>query len=410
MAVLIGATGSGKSTFARRHFKPTEILSSDTFRGLVSDDDTDQSATADAFEALHRLLEIRLRRMRLTVVDATNVQPQDRQKLIGIARKQHAIPVAIVLNVPEAICIERNAARPDRGFGPPIVHRQAGSLRRGFKGLEGEGFRCVHVLDPEAIDGVEIVRAPLPTNRRGEHGPFDIVGDVHGCCDELEELLAKLGYAGGGHPDVRRAIFVGDLVDRGPRIVDVLRLVRNMCEDGHAFCVPGNHDWKLVRWMRGQNVTVAHGLAQSIEEVSRLSGDEKADAMRFLAGLPSHYVFDGGKLVVAHAGLREELHGRVTPSIRELCLYGETNGETDEFGLPVRLNWAADYRGEAMVVYGHTPVAKPEWLRNTINIDTGCVFGGRLTALRYPERELVSVPARREYTPSLRPLFPKGAP
>ena len=106
-------------------------------------------------------------------------------------------------------------------------------------------------------------------------------------------------------------------------------------------------------------------------------------------------MLDRGKLVVAHAGLKQEMQGRGSGGVREFCLYGESTGETDEFGLPVRLDWAAEYRGPAMVVYGHTPVVEPRWLNNTVNIDTGCVFGGKLTALRYPEREFVSVPASR---------------
>ena len=410
VVLLIGASGSGKSTFARRFFKPTEILSSDAFRGFVSDNESDQESTADAFDALNHLLAIRLKRMRLTVIDATNVQPADRQRFVEIARRYYTFAVAIVLNVPERDCIARNASRPDRDFGSHVIHRQTQSLKRSLRGLEAEGFRYVHVLDPNAISNLdEIVRTPVYSNKRNIHGPFDIIGDVHGCCDELEDLLSKLGYVDGKHPQGRRAVFVGDLVDRGPRVVDVLRIVQEMTLNGDAFCVPGNHDWKLVRWMRGQKVTVAHGLQQSIDEIEPLPDDEKASLKRFLDGLVSHYVFDDGKLVVAHAGLREEMHGRTAGSIREFCLYGETTGETDEFGLPVRYNWASEYRGKAMVVYGHTPVPDAEWLNNTINIDTGCVFGGRLTALRYPERELVSVEARREYTPSLRPLIKKAA-
>ncbi len=402
--VLVGASGSGKSTFARRHFKPTEVLSSDYFRGVVSDDESDQSSTEDAFDALHHILATRLKRMRLTVIDATNVQPGDRARLVEISRRFYTLPVAIVLNIPEKMCILRNANRPERDFGSHVIHRQCNNLRRGIRGLEKEGFRYVHILAPEDIEDVEIVRTPTYNDKRCEHGPFDIIGDVHGCCAELEELLGKLGYVDGMHPQGRKAFFVGDLVDRGPRVLDTIRLVQRMVESGNALCVPGNHDWKLTRWLRGQKVTIAHGLQQSIDEINPLPDVEKISIRKFLDGLISHYVCDDGRLVVAHAGLREEMQGRTAGAIREFCLYGETTGETDEFGLPVRFNWAAEYRGKAMVVYGHTPVPRPEWLNNTINIDTGCVFGGRLTALRYPERELVSVDARREYTPSARPF------
>ncbi len=404
LVVLVGASGSGKSTFARKHFRATEILSSDFFRGMVSDDETDQSATEDAFATLHSILATRLRRMRLTVIDATNVQSADRQRLVEIARRHYAFAVAVVLNVPEKTCVERNRGRADRNFGTHVIHQQCANLRRGLRGLQGEGFRFVHVLDPGQIEGVEFVRTPVFSNKRHETGPFDIIGDVHGCFDELSELMGKLGYVDGVHPQGRKAIFVGDLVDRGPRVLDTIRFVRGMVASGNAFCVVGNHDWKLARWLKGQKVTIAHGLQQSIDEIAPLPDIEKSGIRKFLEDLVSHYVFDGGRLVVSHAGLREEMHGRTAGAIRDFCMYGETTGETDEFGLPVRYNWALEYRGKATVVYGHTPVPRPDWLNNTINIDTGCVFGGRLTALRYPERELVMVDARREYTPSLRPF------
>ena len=251
-------------------------------------------------------------------------------------------------------------------------------------------------------------------------GPFDIFGDVHGCAGELRALLAKLGWERHDpephaepprwgrecwrHPLGRRAIFLGDLVDRGPAVLDTLGLVHNMMAASVALCVVGNHDDKLMRWLNGKPVEVKNGLEQSVAEMKRLPADQRAVIAAFLGRLASHYVLDGGRLVVAHAGLREEMHGREGGSgVRQFCLYGETTGETDEFGLPVRLDWAAKYRGKAMVVYGHTPVREPAWRNNTVNIDTGAVFGGKLTALRYPEREFVSVPAEREYVASRRP-------
>jgi protein phosphatase len=411
LVLMIGASGCGKSTFARRHFKPTEILSSDYCRGLVSDDENDQTVSKDAFEVLHFIAAKRLRAGRLTVIDATNVQQEARKPLIALAREYHVLPVGIILNPPMRLCIERNRERPDRNFGPQVIQKQARDLRGSIKHLDKEGLRRVFELSTEEeIETAVIEREPLWNNRKHEHGPFDIIGDVHGCCDELEELLAKLGYRVTPDlevtpPEGRKAVFVGDLVDRGPRIPDVLRIVMGMTAAGTALCVPGNHDVKLLRKLRGRDVPMTHGLTDTWEQLSKETPEFRDRVAAFLDKLISHYVLDGGKLVVAHAGLKEEMQGRGSAAVREFALFGETTGETDEFGLPVRGNWAAQYRGTAMVVYGHTPVAEPEWLNHTINIDTGCVFGGKLTALRYPERELVSVPARKTYYQSLRPFL-----
>ncbi|MGJ5813257.1 polynucleotide kinase-phosphatase [Paludibaculum fermentans] len=418
LVTLIGASGSGKSTFARQHFKPAEILSSDFFRGLVSNDENDQACSADAFDTLYYVLSKRLARGHLTVVDATNVRADDRKRLVEHARRYHCISVALVINTPERLCLERNSQRPDRDFGAHVVRRQIGDLKRGLRGLDREGFRYVHMIEPG--EEIETRRAPLWNNRKHETGPFDIIGDVHGCASELRALLQQLGWQrytleapeapwGGeswSHPAGRKAVFLGDLVDRGPHIADTLRIVRNMCAAGHALCVPGNHDMKLVRWLKGKNVQIRHGLEQSIAELEAWTPADRAQLAAFLDGLVSHYVLDKGRLVVAHAGLREEMHGRGSGAVREFCLFGETTGETDEFGLPVRYNWAAEYRGKAAVVYGHTPVPEPEWLNNTINIDTGAVFGGKLTALRYPERELVAQPSAAQYAVPARPISP----
>jgi protein phosphatase len=426
LVVLIGPSGSGKSTFARKHFLPTEVLSSDFCRGLVCDDENDQAATTDAFELLHYVAAKRLARGRIVVVDATNVQPEARKPLVELARRYHCLPVAIVLNPPEKICHERNRDRDDRMFGPHVVRQQRSQLRRSLKALKREGFRHIFVMDSvEKVEAATIERVPLWNDKRDETGPFDIIGDIHGCCDELEKLLQQLGYESGVemstepgwgmghsvylHPQGRKAVFVGDLVDRGPRVLDTVRIVRKMVTYGSALCVPGNHDMKLLRKLRGKNPQMTHGLAETWSEIEALPNEVREpfckELAEFLDGLVSHYVLDGGRLVVAHAGMKEEMQGRGSGKVREFALYGETTGETDEFGLPVRYNWAAEYRGAANVVYGHTPVPEPEWLNRTINIDTGCVFGGKLTALRYPEMEFVSVPAKRTYCEPARPFL-----
>jgi protein phosphatase len=418
LVVLVGVTGSGKSTFARTHFKPTEVISSDFCRGLVADDENDQSATPAAFELLHYIVGKRLAGGRLTVVDATNVQPEARRELVALAREHDVLPVAIVLDLPEKLCAERNAGRKDRDFGPHVLRRQRDQLRRGRSGLRREGFRAVHVLrSPEEVAAAAITRTRLFNDLRHETGPFDVIGDVHGCRAELEQLLTTMGYeierdsagrpVNARHPD-RRAIFVGDLVDRGPDTPGVLRLVMGMVKAGTALCVSGNHEAKLNKALQGRNVRLNHGLPETMEQLASEPEAFRAEVERFIDGLISHYVLDGGRLVVAHAGLIERYQGRASGRVREFCLYGQTTGETDEYGLPIRYPWAQEYRGRAMVVYGHTPVPRAEWLNNTLCLDTGCVFGGRLTALNYPERTLVHVPAARVYYTPAKP-FPAAS-
>ncbi len=410
LVVLVGASGSGKSTFARTHFKSTEVISSDFCRGLVSDDENNQAATRDAFDVLHYIASKRLAAGNLTVVDATNVQAESRKPLIDLAREYHCLPVAIVLDVHEAVCQQRNSSRSDRDFGPHVVHGHVRLLRQSLRNLKREGFRHIFVLQSaDDINATTIVREPLYNDKKHESGPFDIIGDVHGCYEELVMLLDKLGYveseAAYIPPNGRKAVFLGDLVDRGPNSPGVLRLVMSMVANGSALCVPGNHDMKLLRKLQGRDVEVKHGLATTLEQLANEPSHFTHDVERFLDGLVSHYVLDSGQLVVAHAGMRQTMQGRGSRKVRDFALYGETTGETDEFGLPVRYLWAEDYRGTANVVYGHTPVPEPEWLNGTINIDTGCVFGGKLTALRYPEREVVSIPALRVYAEPIRPFL-----
>ncbi|MEO0831505.1 MAG: AAA family ATPase, partial [Pseudomonadota bacterium] len=352
LVVLIGPTGSGKSSFAARHFLASEVVSSDACRAIVSDDETDQAATEEAFELLHFMAGLRLRKRRLTVIDATSVQRPDRAKLVALARRYHALPVALVLDIDPELCHARNADRPNRDFGPHVSRNHSRALRRSLRGLQKEGFRQVHVMrSPEQVDALEIGRVPLWTDRRVDHGPFDIIGDVHGCFEELTQLLGALGYQldpfeeGEGplsarHPDGRRAFFVGDLTDRGPRNIDCLRLVMGMCAEGSAECVMGNHDQKLLRWLRGKAVKENHGLEVTTAELRAVSKAFRAEVQAFIDRMRSHAWLAGGELVIAHAGLKESMHGRGSAAVRSFAMYGDTTGEVDEFGLPVRLEWA----------------------------------------------------------------------
>jgi len=410
LVAIIGPSGSGKSTFAKKHFLSTEIVSSDYYRGVVSDDENSLDANQDTFELAHYIISKRLKRGNLTVMDATNVQQAARKPLLQLAKEHHVLNVAIVLNMPLATCLERNEK----------LRRQHNRMKQSIRHLKKEGFKRIYVLNsPEEVAKVEIVRQKLWNNKKELTGPFDIIGDVHGCFRELKELLINLGYKITKHrdrtknygytvkaPTNRKAVFVGDLTDRGPASNEVLRLVMSMVKNEMALCVCGNHDSKLWKKLNGRNVQIKHGLAETLEQLATEPTEFVEEVRGFLGKLISHYVLADGKLVVAHAGLREEMQGRASGAVRSFCMYGETTGEIDEFGLPVRYNWAREYDGKATVVYGHTPVPNAEWLNNTMDIDTGCVFGGALTALRYPERTLVTVQAKKMYCEPAKPMTP----
>ena len=420
LVALVGPSGSGKSTFAKKHFLSTEIVSSDYCRGVVSDDENSLDANQDTFELAHYMIGKRLKRGNLTVMDATNVQQNARKPLLKLAKDYHVLNVAIVLNMPMEVCLERNEKRTDRNLKKQVIRRQHRRMKQSIRHLKKEGFKKIYVLNsPEEVANVEIIRQKLWNNKKELTGPFDIIGDVHGCFKELKELLINLGYKITKHrdrtqnygytvkaPAKRKALFVGDLTDRGPASNEVLRLVMSMVKNETALCVCGNHDSKLWKKLNGRNVQTKHGLAETLEQLATEPAEFVEATKIFLSKLISHYVLDNGKLVVAHAGLREEMHGRASGAVRSFCMYGETTGEIDEFGLPVRYNWAKEYDGKAMIVYGHTPVPNAEWLNNTIDIDTGCVFGGALTALRYPERSLFTVQAKKTYCEPAKPMTP----
>ncbi|GAA4443552.1 polynucleotide kinase-phosphatase [Pontibacter saemangeumensis] len=416
LVLLVGPSSAGKSTFAKKYFLGTEVISSDYCRALVSDDENNLEATGDAFDLLNFLAAKRLKRGKLTVIDALNLHKDDRAKLVRLAKENYALAAAIMLDTPIRQLQERHEVRPDRSFGRQVIEKHYDMYRRTLKSIKREGFSYTYQVNPE--EELSIVRQPLWSNRKEETGPFDIIGDIHGCFDELQELLTELDYKvaqqANGHyqvsgPAGRKVIFLGDLTDRGPKSPEVLRLVMDMVHSRQALCIRGNHDDKLLRYLQGKNVNLDHGLDKTVQQLAATPDAFREEVKAFLDGLIAHYVLDEGQLVVAHAGLPEPMHGRAAAAVRAFCLYGETTGEVDVFGLPVRHDWAKNYRGKASVVYGHTPVPGIDWLNNTLNIDTGCVFGGRLTALRYPERETVSVESKAVYSEPVRPVMPDAA-
>ena len=420
LIILIGPSGSGKTTFANRFFQPHEILSSDQCRKMIANDESNQSANADAFQLLFTILDMRLKNRLLTVVDATNVEKQARANLLAIAQKHHIEPIAWVFTVPKAQCHQWNQQRKDRQVPPYVIERQHQLLLKSLLALEREPYpQIITFRTPEDLNQVEaVVRQPMFFDQLNESGPFDIIGDIHGCYDELHILLQKLGYQFEKatpkpphygmrvtHPKGRKVIFVGDLVDRGPQTPEVLKLAMTMVNEAMAFVVMGNHDYKLHRALTNPCIKASKGLQISLDQLAKETPAFRDAAISFLRNLPSHYLFDRGRLVVAHAGIPENMQGRHSKAVTEFCLFGKTTGQKDAYGLPIRLDWSLDYHGKAMVVHGHVVVKEAIWKNRTLDVDTGCVFGGKLTALRYPEMDLVEVPAQKTYYRSPKPLF-----
>ena len=376
---LVVATGGGRDgagAFLRRAVPEAVHVSMVPWRIGFSDDPSSPEAMRGAYECVRREVERALRAGRSVTVDAAGL----RDDQVNSVRK-----MCVLGHVP--------------------------------------GLRLDLPADPSAL---EVVRVPSPTDRRQDRGPFDVVGDVHGCLDELVELLEALGYdvRGGAreedgqrrfsvsHPAGRRIAFVGDLADRGPDSVGCLALAMDAVESGDAIWTPGNHDATLEQWLRDGKASRNHGFDVTAAEMAGEPAVFRGRLLALLGGLPSHQLLDGGDLVVAHAGCLGEMQGRDSGKVMSFCLYGATTGEKDAHGYPVRADWAADYVGRAFVVHGHTPEPAPRAGRhgNVLCIDTGCVFGGSLTALRWPERELVSVPARRAYYPHAAFQAASGAP
>lgn len=230
---------------------------------------------------------------------------------------------------------------------------------------------------------------------------YDIIGDVHGCRRELECLLEKLGYEHDRddpykkpfvHPDNRQAVFVGDLCDRGPDSPGTFAIVRRMVKEGSALCVQGNHDNKFMRYLKGNPVKIGRGMQRAVNQMEHAHNNKypitNSKLLRFLKQLPYKLILDDENLLVCHAGLEEKYHFQDNKKVRSKCLYGVTTGRKDERGFPERLPWQDSYSGARIVVHGHVAVNEPLITNNVYNIDTSCVYGGRLTALRYPEMEL----------------------
>ena len=431
IVVLVGPSNSGKSTLldrlvAESVIRRTEAVSSDQFRMLVGDDEyvdwkhrprceadviyaEYQQVSAKAFEAMEAMLATRCRLNKLTWVDATHLYPEDRERLIQVARKSHVPVIAVVLDIPEKELLERDAQReyPRRR---QRVKQQVQQFKRTLRSIREDGFDASYVL--KRPDEITFVRTSNPLVTDMGTG-IDIIGDIHGCYDEMMEIIVRLGYVdedGSGlyrHPEGRKLVSVGDVTSRGPESLKCLLFWQRHCAAELAYMIDSNHGWKIARYLDGRDVTLSHGderVEMELLQFEREQGQETAKRVRaelraFLLDAPSHLVFSRNgvrQVVVAHAGIRDHFIGKQSKRIQDYCRYGDVEG-TDEQGRPVRKDWYVDHNSGECIVWGHDPRPYPTIVNDTVNIDQGVVFGGMLTAWRMPEREAVSVPAKQDY-------------
>lgn len=399
LVMLVGPIGCGKSTFASKYFG-SHIVSADSFRELIAGDAGNQNVSRDAFDLLNLTIDAKMRNDFPVVVDNLNHRPSSRKDLYHLANKYGYNKVAILFDhVDVATCQRQNAGR-SRVVPHEIVTKQYNTFRENIKFLADEPLDEIlyakDIAEPFEFDNRDL-------SPKMKLDKAIIIGDVHGCLSELLALLQKIQEEGYGD---RKVIFVGDLADRGPSNAGVLELIADMVEQGRALSVKGNHDDKLLRYLKGNNVKLGHGLEKTVYQIEGhlepLVLKEKL--LRFLGGLPLYLVLDEGKLVVCHAGIEDDMIGRPDSGpVRTFCLYGKITGNKDADGFPERIDWAAERKLNAnspTIVYGHSVQENglPYEINKTVNVDTGCCFGMKLTAMVYPENKFISVDAFKEYT------------
>lgn len=431
IVLLVGPSNSGKTTLLRKlvdqkEILPSEIISSDDFRRLVSDKDfidwrnrpQDEAAalmdeyqeiSTEAFEMMDALIEARCRLNKLVLVDATHLWGDDRKRFISLAQKNHVPITALVFDIPERVLLERDDQR-DQPRGKKRIKQQSQVFRNEKRFIKKEGFASVYTI--KETEGLELFRHVNPLDIELQEG-IDVIGDIHGCFAEFVELLEKLGYQENPeglyvHPFGRRFLSVGDVMSRGPESVRTLQFFLRHVEEGLAYMIDSNHGWKIARWLDGRQVVLSHGDEKVEEEFIQYEkevGSEKTLELKqqlkeFLLNAPSHYVIHKNGIPVlaaAHAGIKDAFIGKQSQAISDFCRYGDTGG-FNENGKPVRKDWTVSHSRNLLIVWGHDPKPKPLLINNTINIDQGVVFGGELTAYRYPERDFVSVKAKDVYT------------
>lgn len=431
IVLLIGPSNSGKSTFLKKLIEekailPSEVVSSDDFRIMAGDlefidwrnrpqdeanglMDEYQELSKEAFSLMDEVIKARCRLNKLIFVDATHLRSEDRKRYVELAKENHVPILAIVFDLSERTLTDRDEMR-DNPRGKRRIKQQYQIFRNEKRFIKKEGFAAVYTL--KEAEEAELFRKENPIERDIGTG-IDVIGDVHGCYSELIELLIKLGYKENSegffvHPEGRRFVSVGDVMSRGPESIKTLTFFYRHVRKELALMVDSNHGWKIARWLDGRQVVLSHGDEKVEEEFNAYeqeAGTEKLQELKrqlkeFLLDAPSHYVFTKNGvpvLAVTHAGIKDEFIGKQSEAISDFCRYGDSGGYSEN-GRPVRKDWTIGHQKSLLIVWGHDPKPKPLLVNHTINIDQGVVFGGQLTAYRYPEREFAAVEAKEDYS------------
>ncbi len=414
LVVLVGPAASGKSSWAKKHFATSQIVSSDALRSTVADDEAMQEASADAFMLLHKIVEARLRRGLVTVVDSTALTTESRRKLLAIAAAYGRSAIAVIFQIDEKTQYDWNDKR-SRSVNQRVLHEHRELAADVMNHLPNEGFSAYYTIhSPQMMESTQVIR-----NIVDDAGPFDIIGDVHGCYSELCDLLLKLGYQQQSpnqflwkHPQNRKLVFVGDLCDRGPDTVSVIRLAMEMQKACLAWLVQGNHDYKIAIKidtndpLPEQPQNAGEITVREILNASANSPQLKQQIIHLLKFAPGYLIFDKGELVITHGGILDSMIGSWSPRIKSFCMYGEVFSPNNTAA--VHLDWIHRrqvHKTSPLIVYGHTPMQNPFIFNKTVDIDTGCCYGGKLTAYRYPEHITVSVSAKASYARKKRKNF-----
>ncbi|MDQ0269625.1 polynucleotide kinase-phosphatase [Cytobacillus purgationiresistens] len=432
IVLVIGPSGSGKTTLLTKLveegiIESTEITSSDAYRLAVGDtdfiswnqhppDEADvlfhqyKNLAEEAFRMMDANIEARCRLNKTTFVDATHLQGEERNKYINLGHKYHLPVTAIVMDAKEETVLQRDLLRK-QPRGKRRIKQQFQTFKKERKSLKKEGFSRVYFINEQEAENLQMSRNNHPLLI--ETGPgIDIIGDVHGCFAELMLLLEKLGYEKNDegfyvHPFGRKFLSLGDIMSRGPSSLKTIQFFIKHVQNGFAYMIDSNHGWKIARWLDGRDVSLKHGDEKTAEEINRWLAEldeihresEKTKMREFLLNVPSHYiVIKNGipVLVCTHAGIKDEFIGKQSKVISDFCRFGDTDG-FDENNQPIRKDWFTHHRNGQLIVWGHDPKPQPLLVNNTINIDQGVVFGGKLTAYRFPEKTFTSIHALEDY-------------